>query len=199
MLTWQILGLFLLAAGATGCQTAHAPSRSRLIEHQLPIDFSGLKSTQDIDSLRITCSPPARWYAQPQQKTALYTHEQWKSPTGYTGIGVVYIHLPLPLSAKALIWFAKLEYAKSSKDGKLLDEWTDDLGRPWFEGENAKYHVRGYAVVDGFNAWIVYFGYKVSRPINTAELGLAARCVETVMPLTGDSSPAKSSIADARK
>jgi hypothetical protein len=104
--------------------------------------------------------------------------------------------MPLPLSAKALVWFAKLQYAKDSNGGRLVKEWTDELGRPWFEGENNKYHVRGYVEVDGFSAWLVYFGYKVNRPINTAELGIAARCIETVVPMTGERHPSHSSIAE---
>ena len=63
--------------------------------------------------------------------------------------------------------------------------------------ENAKYHVRGYAVVDGFTAWIVYFGYKVNRPINTAELGLAARSVQTVIPHIGDHDTSTANLASA--
>src|SRR5690242_4628858 len=195
----QLVGLVLLGALATGCQSGTTVSNHRLIENQLRIDFAGLKSTADFPALHVTCSLPQNWRALIPQNSALYTHQQWKSPTGYTGCGVVFVHMPLPFSAKTLVWFAKLEYAKQSKDGKVVSEWTDDVGRPWFEGENAKYHVRGYVVVDGFSAWIVYFGYKVNRPINTAELGLAARSVQTVIPFTGDHEPATANLASASR
>jgi hypothetical protein len=196
-LAWQAIGLLVLTAVLGGCQSSRAPSSTRYAAHLDALDFSGLKATQDMESLRVTCSPPQKWLSLPMQRTALYSHEQWKSQSGATGVGVVYIHLPLPINAKTLIWFAKLEYGKKSDDGKLLNEWTDDLGRPWFEAETSKYHVRGYAVADGMSAWIVYFGYKVARPLSPAELGLAARCVETVVPITGNNVP-PSNLADAR-
>jgi hypothetical protein len=91
--------------------------------------------------------------------------------------------MPIPLSAQTLIWFAKQEYAKSRKDGRLTTEWTDSIGRPWFEAENAKYHVRGYAVVKGLDAWIVYYGYKVGHAPDPAEVSLAGRCLETILPV----------------
>jgi len=192
----QLMGLALVLGLMTGCQTTRTVSNAELIDHQLRLDFSGLKTVQTIEPLHVTCSMPERWHPLQLQETGLYNHQQWKSPTGYTGCGVVYVHMPLPLSAKALIWFAKLQYAKDSSGGRLVKEWTDELGRPWFEGENSKYHVRGYVEVDGFSAWLVYFGYKVNRPINTAELGIAARCIETVVPMTGERHPSHSSLAE---
>jgi hypothetical protein len=193
----QILGLLFLGALACGCQSSTTVSNRRLMESQLRIDFSGLKSTEELASLHVACSLPQNWHALLPQNTPIYTHQQWKSPTGYTGCGIVFVHMPLPLNPKTLVWFAKLEYAKQSKDGKVLSEWYDEVGRPWFEGENAKYHVRGYVVVDGFTAWIVYFGYKVNRPINTAELGLAARSVQTVIPHIGDHDTSTANLASA--
>ena len=55
------------------------------------------------------------------------------------------------------------------------------LGREWFEAQNNKYHVRDYAVVRGFNAWVVYFG---SKPITARRrrVALAARAVEAFLP-----------------
>ena len=35
--------------------------------------------------------------------------------------------------------------------------------------------MRGYAVVDGDGAWIVYYGYKIKCPMNPSEMNLAAR------------------------
>jgi len=90
--------------------------------------------------------------------------------------------LPLPLAARTIIWFAKLEYSKRADDGKVLREWDDDLGRPWFEAENNKYHVRGYVVVKGFEAWIVYCGYRTAFPPQVSELAAAQRSAETIMP-----------------
>ena len=61
-------------------------------------------------------------------------------------------------------------------------EWIDDVGRSWFEAENNKYHVQGYVLTRGFNAWIVYFGYKTGYPPDLAELSIAARAAETFVP-----------------
>jgi hypothetical protein len=175
-------------------------SNSTLLAHLPGVDFSGLKPIESIDSIKVDCSVPGKWKTLRQDHNSLYTHQQWKSPTGYTGAGVVYVHLPIPLNAKALLWFAKLEYTKKGPaSGAALGEWTDDLGRPWFEAENEKYHVRGYAVTNGFSAWIVYYGYKVLRPLEPSELNLAARCVDTVVPQTGEKRPSNVNLADVGK
>ena len=177
-----LLPALALLVSAGGCQSSKPVSNRRLIEHQAMIDFSGLKPAEPLDAVKASCSIPRQWDAMPLKKTALYAHQQWKSPSTYTGVGVVYIRLPLPLSERTLLWFAKREYTKASDDGKLIGQWTDDLGREWFEAQNNKYHVRGYAIIRGMSAWIVYFGSKTGHPPDVAELGLAARCVETFLP-----------------
>lgn len=186
--TSQICGILMLAAGllAGGCQTAGPTvSTNALLAHLPGINFVGLKPMGQVEGVNVACSIPADWKPLKLDRRALYTHQQWKSPSGYTGVGVIYAHLPLPLSAHALLWFAKLEYSKQGDaNGKLIREWTDSLGRPWFEGQNSKYHARGYAVVNGGDAWIVYLGYKSNRPPDPAELSLAASSVETVVPNT---------------
>ena len=171
-----------LLACAGGCQSSAPTSNRRLIEHQAMIDFSGLQLAETVEAVKASCSVPHQWETLPVKKTPLYAHQQWKSPSTHTGFGVVYIRLPLPLSERTLLWFAKREYTKASEDGKLISQWTDDLGREWFEAQNNKYHVQGYAVVRGFNAWVVYFGSKTAYPPDVAELGLAARAVETFLP-----------------
>src|SRR5437763_10903816 len=92
--------LLPLLALAGGCASSNMVSTHRLLEHQAQLDFSGLKVAQDSQLLHITSSPPQHWRPLPIQQTPVYTHEQWKSPSGATGAGVVYIHLPLPMSAK---------------------------------------------------------------------------------------------------
>jgi hypothetical protein len=172
----------LLVACAGGCQSSAPTTNRRLIEHQAMIDFSGLQPAETMEAVKASCSVPHQWEALPVKKTGLYSHQQWKSPSTHTGFGVVYIRLPLPLSERTLLWFAKREYTKASEDGKLIAQWTDDLGREWFEAQNNKYHVQGYAIIRGFNAWVVYFGSKTNYPPDVAELGLAARAVETFLP-----------------
>jgi hypothetical protein len=171
-----------MAVFATGCQTASKVTNRRLIEHQALIDFSGLAPAEPVDGVKVSCSVPRQWEAMPLKKTPMYAHQQWRSPSSHTGVGVVYVRLPLPLSERMLLWLAKREYTKANEDGKSLGQWTDELGREWFEAENNKYHVRGYALVRGFNAWLVYFGTKTGYPPDMAELGLAARCVQTFVP-----------------
>ena len=174
--------LAALLASAGGCQTSSTTTNRRLIEHQAMIDFSGLKPAEPIEAVKVSCSIPRQWEALPLKKTGLYAHQQWKSPSTRTGMGVVYVRLPLPLSERTLLWIAKREYTKASDDGKLIGQWTDELGREWFEAQNNKYHVRGYAIVRGFNAWLVYFGSKTGYPPDVAELSLGARAVETFIP-----------------
>ena len=194
------LALLTLLGITSGCSTSHTVSTNRLLAHSETIDPTGLKQNQSNEALHVTSSPPDKWRPLSLQKTALFTHQQWKSPSGATGSGVLYVHLPLPLSAKMVLWFGKLQYTKdASGEGKLLKEWTDELGRPWFEAEDAKYHVKGYAVVDGFSAWIVYFGYKRNHPANEAELDIASKYVQTVIPMTGEQRPSKINLADAGK
>jgi len=183
----RVVCLLAIGSAAVGCQTGGPTvSNSALLAHLPGINFTGLAPMRAIEPLKVSCSVPVGWKPLKFDRHVLYSHQQWKSPSGYTGAGVVYAHLPIPLSANTLLWFAKLEYAKRGvKNSKLVGEWTDALGRPWFEGQNDRFHVRGYAVVNGGDAWIVYFGYKSNRPPDPAELSLAARCVETVVPRTG--------------
>lgn len=186
----QLSALLVVLVWAGGCQTGPQVSSRRLIEHQAMVDFSGLKPASAIEPLQTTLGVPARWNELPIKATALYTHQQWKSPSGHTGIGVVFCHLPLPLSARTVVWLAKREYAKQAEDGRVIDEWVDELGRSWFEAENNKYHVRGYVVVKGFSAWITYFGYRTQYPPEVSEIALAARAAESAAPLTDGDPPA---------
>ena len=172
----------LLLAVSTGCTTNSPVTNRRLIEHQALIDFSGLKDAEPINAVKVSCALPRQWEPMALKKTPLYSHQQWRSPSSHTGVGVVYVRLPLPLSEGMLLWLAKREYTKANEDGKVIGQWTDEVGRSWFEAENNKYHVRGYALVRGFNAWIVYFGSKTGYPPDMAELSLAARCVQTFIP-----------------
>jgi hypothetical protein len=181
-----VTGLFILIS-VGGCQTTQSLSVDRLIAHQAMIDFSGLGPTQTIEQLKVTASIPRKWEALPLQESPLYVHQQWRSASHSTGVGVAYVHLPLPVSAKTIIWFAKMQYSsQNTRDGKpqgnLLGEWTDAMGREWFEAENYKFHVKGYAITKGFDAWIVYSGYRIRDPMKPAELGMAARSMDSILP-----------------
>jgi hypothetical protein len=180
-----LIALTLLAVGSSaGCQTTATVTVRRLINHQAMIDFSGLKEPEMVDAVKINVAPPNSWTALSLKKTSLYTDMHWKSPSGTTGVGVAYLKLPFPLSPKMLLWFAKSQYSSKSNDGgRMIGEWTDELGRAWFEGANDKYHARGFVITHGREAWIVYCGYKTVQPPDAAELGLAARCLDTIVPL----------------
>jgi hypothetical protein len=184
----------------TGCQLQPAVSTSRLLRYQQLVESDGLDDAATFAALRAQCAPPQHWTKLPLQRTALYTHQQWKSPTMSTGVGVAYIKMPLPLSAKAIIWFAKGEYEKKDKngDGKQIGQWTDALGREWFEAENNKFHVRGCVMTRGFEAWIIYTGYKLTKPIQDEEIALASRAQEKILPLPpGELPPTKTATASA--
>lgn len=185
----QAVGLLALLTWVGGCQGTQQVSGRRLIEHQAMIDFSGLKPVETVESVQTSIAAPRRWELLPNKSNPLYTHQQWRSPSADTGVGIVCAHLPLPLSAKAVVWLAKQEYAKQGRSGRILGEWVDPLGRSWFEAENTKYHVRGYVVVHGFTAWIVYFGYRTQYPPDLAEISLAARSADTAVPMV-DAPPA---------
>lgn len=173
--------LLLLLTG-TGCQLQQSVSTVRLIQHQAAIDFSGLKDAALCDAVKVHVAAPQTWQALPVKKAALYTDMQWRSPSKQTGVGVCYVRMPLPFSAQTLMWLAKQEYSKKSQDAEVLGEWTDPLGRPWFEAQNSKYHIRGYVVTKGFEAWVVYCGYRRAQPPSAPELGVAARSLETIVP-----------------
>jgi hypothetical protein len=182
------VGLLLVAAVmCAGCQSARPIPSRQLIEHQAVIDFSGLKPPEARESLKSVGAVPRTWEQVGPIKNTLYTHTQWRSPSGRTAIGAAYIHMPLPLNADMLLFIAKLEYAKRKNDGRIASRWTDALGREWFEAENDKYHVQGYALAQGFDGWFVYFGYKVTEPPDMSEISLAARSADSFVPTIASS------------
>jgi hypothetical protein len=147
------------------------------------IDASGLREPRPFDATKASVATPVKWEMLPEHRTPLFVHQQWRSPTRRTGVGVAFVKLPIPVGAKTLVWLAKQEYAKKANGGRLIGEWTDPAGRHWFEAENDRYHVRGYAVVHRMEAWFVYCGYKTAAGIDPGEMNVAARCAETVLPL----------------
>lgn len=182
----KIIVRIVVAAGVavvTGCQL-QTVSAIQLEMHQALVNRTGLTAVGTVDPLRVSCAVPNQWEPLPLDQTVLYTHEQWRSPDHHVGMGVAYVHTPIPFSPQTLIWFAKAQYAGASDGtGKLLGQWTDTLGRCWFEAENARYHVRGYAMTRGNDAWMVYSGYRMGTSPPATEVLLADRGVESVAPL----------------
>jgi hypothetical protein len=181
--------LILTVAMMVGCQSPQPGIGVRMVEHAALINSTGLATAQPRKQINVTAAIPLGWEMMDTDTTSLYTHQQWRSPNHATGLGVVYLHLPLPMSAKTLVWLAKSQYSKLTAkqhrpdDSQLLGEWTDSLGREWFEGENQKYHVKGYIVTNGFDAWAVYSGYRLKSPPNNADINLAYRGMDSIVPL----------------
>jgi hypothetical protein len=183
ILNSRAAGLVVSLLILVGCAPTQSVSTQRLIRHQAMIDFSGLAMAEPIDELKISCALPEYWTALQTHRRGIYTHQQWKSESGSTGMGVAYIRTPIPLSANTFVWLAKKEYVKNDKAGRLLDQWTDKIGRVWFEAENEKFHVKGYAVTKGRDAWIIYSGFRITESPQPDEIVLAERSIETIIPL----------------
>jgi hypothetical protein len=186
-----ILAIVLSSAFIVGCQAPQPGLGNRLMAHVALMDSSGLTAAVSMPEINVRGSLPQTWEMMDADKTPLYTHEQWRSPSHATGVGVAYIHMPLPMSAKALVWFARGQYSKMTAkqhkaEAQMLGEWTDSLGREWFEGENEKYHVKGYVVTNGFDAWAVYSGYRLRVAPNQDDINLAYRAMDSIVPLPLD-------------
>jgi hypothetical protein len=183
-LTVRTLSGLLVLGMLQGCQITPTPSKTQVIEYRQKLDDTGLASPTVIEAMKASAAIPTGWFPMAMQKTAIYLHQQWRSPTRRTAVGVTYIRLPLPISAKTLAWLAKNEATKRLTEAKIIREWTDSLGREWFEAEDAKYHLTGYAMTSGFDAWINYSGYRVREPQEPAQIQLASKSLETILPLT---------------
>ncbi len=211
---WAGVTLGLLGP-SVGCQPSTAVVSRRLVAHMALIDFSGLAPARPVDGgVDVAAQVPRSWELLPVQRGGLFTHRQWRSPSHATGVGVVHVHMPLPMSAKTLVWLGKTQYNAAAPPGKgaadagtdaarpaatgdaksdaksrvpggpgrLLREWSDPVGREWVEAENDRFHVRGYVITSGFDAWVVYAGYRRRGVPDTVDIDLAYRSLESVIP-----------------
>ncbi len=171
--------------GVIGCQYQPVAA-TQLQNRQSRLVHDGLLSIQIENRLKISCAPPGDWHRMITEQTLLYAHQQWRSPSKHAGMGVVYVHSLLPLSSDMVLWFAQSQYRKNKKpDGheQMVSLRVDGMQRHWFEAENETYHVKGYAMTHGQDAWIVYSGWKLKTPPPTDEIAQAEQAVETVAPL----------------
>ncbi|MGH7179392.1 MAG: hypothetical protein ACREJC_18590 [Tepidisphaeraceae bacterium] len=180
-----------------GCAAGPSAMHDRLMYHRAMIDFTGLDAPRVVPDVKVSWSPPTGWVRIVTRRALLFTHDHWRSPSKHTGVGVAYVRMPLPLPASAIAFVARQEYSRHSDDGRILEQWTDDLGRVFFEGENRTFHVRGYVVTHGLDAWIVYSGYRMRDGPDPAELSLALRSAQSIVPLPGGS-PAPASVVAAK-
>ncbi|HEX2971245.1 MAG TPA: hypothetical protein VHP11_02860 [Tepidisphaeraceae bacterium] len=166
-----------------GCQLTTVPQQA-MVEHHQQINASDLDLPIEIQPLKAHVALPAGWFPLGLQKATLYSHCQWRSPTKRTAVGITHVPMLLPLSTKALVWMAMGEITKRVNDGKIIRQWTDEVGRQWFEAENSKYHLTGYVMTRGFDAWINYSGYRVGEPKEESEVALAIKSLDTILPLS---------------
>lgn len=197
--TVRATAILFAALSSIGCQSSSV-STTKLVVSQSHLDFDGLESTRLLTEVSASGASPRSWAQRPLENNAIYTHQQWRSPTGYTGVGIVFVHLPLPVGPSAVLWLAEQHFASMpGQRGKVLGEWTDVFGRSWFAAKNAKADVCGYIMTQGSSAWIVYFAHKLNGELHPVEMSLAARSVESIVPMTDAREPVGPNVADASR
>src|SRR4051812_6144273 len=92
----RLLLLSLIGFGM-GCQVTPAVSIKKLEQHRELSDLSGLGPTRLIDALGVSWAIPGRWELMAAKPSSLYTHQQWRSPSLLTGVGVAHVKMPLAL------------------------------------------------------------------------------------------------------
>jgi len=195
--TVHAAAIFLAALALVGCQSSSV-STAKLIASQSQVDFNGLESTRLLKEVSATGASPRDWSQLPLESNPIYNHEQWRSPTGNTGVGIVYVHLPLPIAPAALLWLAEQHFeSMPGQSGRLLGKWTDLLGRSWFTAQNSRLHICGYVIAEGACAWIVYYGYRSNDQLQPVEMSVAARSVQSFVPMNHALDPAGPNVAEA--
>ena len=184
-----LLSLVVVGWSGAGCVVAPPVSTRLILRQQALLDFTGLLPARPVEPLNVKWAVPRDWEQLPARSGLMFTHQQYRSPSGVTGVGVAYVRLPFPVPSNTIAWIAQREYLKKhddQKEAKLLGRWSDDAGREWFEGENNKYHGTGYVMTRGNEAWIVYSGWRVMFPPNPEEISISKRSVRTIVPLPKD-------------
>ena len=180
-----VLGLAVLAGAAlviqsSGCYSHSVSFNAAHLPARIVADTN---STRTIDLLKVSLpTPPAAWQKAPLKHTSMYSQEEWYGPSHHTGLGVVYVHMPLPMPTGTLVWLAKQQYAKHQDGGQMTKQWTDDAGRNWFEAVSKTYHATGYVIADGTDAWIAYCGYRTQFARQDDELALAQHSMDALRP-----------------
>ncbi len=184
-----VAALAILPLLLTACQQSNVTG-SELLNRQQQSNGSGLAPMTRFAAVHASLAPPQDWTQLPATHGLFYVHQQWRSPDGGTGIGVAYIQLPLPVSPQILLFVAKSQYAKSHSavSGNIDTQWTDALGRLWFEGGDADLRVRGYVMTRGLEAWIVYSRHHLKGSASEHDIAMADRTADAVVPFIDDQS-----------
>ncbi|HWB52654.1 MAG TPA: hypothetical protein VG722_00610 [Tepidisphaeraceae bacterium] len=175
------VGAFLLFQ-SSGCYSSAARFSAAGLPKRTIADSTKVHT---IPALKVSLpTPPKAWSHMPLKQTAMYSQEEWYGPSTHTGLGVVYVHVPVPMPAGTLVWLAKKEYTSRPDGGKMTRQWTDSAGRNWFEAVSKTYHAKGYVIADGANAWIAYCGYKTNFAKQPTEVALAEHAMNALRPVT---------------
>lgn len=172
-------GLLLLQS--SGCYSHTARFDASRLSTTRPALASAIKT---IPALKVTLPiPPSAWESAPLKQTMMYSRQEWFGPSHHTGLGVVYVHMPLPMAADALVWLARQQYTSRPDGGKMVNQWTDAAGRSWFETAGKDYHARGYIISAGSSAWIAYCDYRTQFAPQPAELSIAEKTLDALRPI----------------
>src|SRR5579872_6694408 len=87
----------MAVATLSACQL-QSVSTVQLEMHQALVNHTGLSPVEFHKALRIACSPPREWDPLPLDSNVIYSHQQWRSPDRHVGMGVAYMHTPMPVS-----------------------------------------------------------------------------------------------------
>jgi hypothetical protein len=181
--------MFAAVLFAGGCGATAPVSTHQILRQQALLDFTGLLPNHDNEILKVSWAVPRDWDALALKRGPMFVHQQYRSPSGVAGVGVAYVRLPFPLPTGVVAWLAQREYLRryaDNREGRVIESWTDDAGREWFEAENNKYHGTGYIMCRGHEAWIVYSGYRVNQTPNAEEISVSRRSARTIIPFAND-------------
>ena len=163
-----------LAAAAGGCCACGKSNPHALAATATRPGADGLVAPMTMDALDAVADPPLGWRQETSIVDARHTRVVWISPTGDTAYGIVLIHLPLPEGPDLVLWGFLYEMSTTDQKGELLaKEPAPELPGLRFVANSARYRLRANLSVHGWQAWVVYAGTLISKPVNTPELRMA--------------------------
>lgn len=167
---WLAAGLLL-----GGCATSAPPVAA------LPAlaPAAGLRPPEYVSSVLAQCPVPEGWKPEPLKVNSRHTHQVWISPSGNTAYGVIHFNLPLPVGPDLTLQGFLAAMRKSEGQAILVEKHEDQtLPGIRFIAEGGRYRIRAELIVRGWEAWTVYAGTLVAKPIVENELELAQHAVQ---------------------